>query len=57
MRRIAVLLVALIFISGFAFLTVAAVAHQGFTAASGLSIVILVVLGVGIVGALRDPPG
>jgi uncharacterized protein (DUF486 family) len=56
-RRIAVLLVALIFISGFAFLTVAAVAHQGFTAASGLSIVILVVLGVGIVGALRNPPG
>jgi hypothetical protein len=56
-RRIAVLLVALIFISGFAFLTVAAIVKQGFTVASGLSIVILVVLGVGIVGALRDPPG
>jgi len=56
-RRTAVLIVALIFISGFAFLTVAAIAHQGFTAASGLSIIILVVLGVGIVGALRDPPG
>jgi hypothetical protein len=55
-RRIAVLLVALMFISGFAFLTVAAIAHEGFTAASGLSIIILLVLGVGIVGALRDPP-
>jgi hypothetical protein len=55
-RRVAVLLVALVFISGFAFLTVAAIVKQGFTVASGLSIIILVVLGVGIVGALRDPP-
>ena len=57
MNRIAVLLVALIFIAGFAFLTVAAIVKQGFSAASVLSIIILVVLAVGIVGALRDPPG
>jgi hypothetical protein len=55
-RRIYVLAAALIFIAGFAFLTVAAIANQGFTVASLLSIIILVLLAVGIVGALRDPP-
>jgi len=56
MRRIAVLGAVLFFIAGFAFLTVAAIIEQGFTIASFLSILILLLLGVGIVGALRNPP-
>jgi hypothetical protein len=51
-----VLLAAVVFIAGFAFLTVAAIANQGFTVASALSIIIVVLLAVGVVGALRDPP-
>ncbi|HLM86144.1 MAG TPA: hypothetical protein VK272_08165 [Solirubrobacteraceae bacterium] len=56
MNRLLVLGAALVFIAGFAFLTFAAIVHQGFSAASVLSIFILVLLGVGIVGALRNPP-
>ncbi len=55
--RTAVLAIALVFIAGFAFLTIAAAAEQGVSAATVLSIFILVLLAVGIVGALRDPPG
>ena len=56
MNRLLVLGAALVFIAGFAFLTFAAIVHQGFSAASALSIFILVLLAVGIVGALRNPP-
>ena len=56
MRRLLVLATALVFIAGFAFLTFLAVVEQGFSAASALSIFILVLLGVGIVGALLNPP-
>jgi hypothetical protein len=56
MRRNLVLGAVLFFIAGFAFLTVVAVTEQGFTAASFLSILILVLLSIGIVGALRNPP-
>jgi hypothetical protein len=56
MRRILVLGAALVFIAGFAFLTVVAVTEQGFTIASFLSILILALLAIGIVGALRNPP-
>ncbi|HST34897.1 MAG TPA: hypothetical protein VLJ80_15410 [Solirubrobacteraceae bacterium] len=56
MRRILVLGAVLVFIAGFAFLTVAAAIEQGFTIASLISILILVLLAVGIVGALRNPP-
>jgi hypothetical protein len=56
MTRTVVLLVALIFILGFAFLTVSAALNQGITIASGLSAFILVLLFVGIVGALFNPP-
>jgi hypothetical protein len=55
-RRTLVLGVALAFIAGFAFLTFAAVVEQGFTVASVISIFVLLVLAVGIVGALRNPP-
>jgi hypothetical protein len=56
MRRIVVLGAALIFIAGFAFLTFRAMAEQGVTVAGLLSVFILVLLGVGIIGALRNPP-
>jgi hypothetical protein len=56
MRRAAVLLLALLFIVGFAALTIGAIAEQGLTAAGVISILILVLLGVGIIGALRNPP-
>ena len=56
MRRIVVLGAALAFIAGLAFLTFRAIVEQGFTLASLVSIFILVLLAVGIVGALREPP-
>jgi quinol-cytochrome oxidoreductase complex cytochrome b subunit len=56
MTRAVVLLMALIFILGFAFLTVSAALNQGVTIASVLSAFILVLLFVGIVGALFNPP-
>ena len=56
MTRTVVLCVALLFIAGFAFLTVSAALHQGLTVASLLSAFILVLLFVGIVGALFNPP-
>ncbi len=54
--RTAVLATALVFISGFAFLTVVAATEQGVTLATVISAFILVLLAVGIVGALRNPP-
>jgi len=55
--RVLVLGVALVFIAGFAFLTVAAsIEAGGVSPAAILSIFILVLLAVGIVGALRNPP-
>jgi hypothetical protein len=56
MTRAVVLCVALLFIAGFAFLTVSAALNQGLTIASLLSAFILVLLFVGIVGALFNPP-
>jgi quinol-cytochrome oxidoreductase complex cytochrome b subunit len=56
MTRTLVLLAALIFIVGFAFLTVSAAIEQGVPIASFLSAFILVLLLVGIVGALFNPP-
>jgi hypothetical protein len=51
-----VLGLALVFIAGMAFLTFTAIVEQGFTLASLLSVLILLMLGIGIVGALRNPP-
>lgn len=57
MTRLIVLGVALVFIAGLAFLTVAATFEQGGLTILGLvSIFVLVLLAVGIVGALRNPP-
>jgi hypothetical protein len=54
-RRL-VLGAALLFIVGFAFLTLSAISQQGFTLLSAVSILVLVLLGVGIVGAIFNPP-
>jgi hypothetical protein len=54
--RTTVLAIALVFIAGFAFLTLAAAVEQGVTLATVLSVFILLLLAVGIVGALRNPP-
>jgi len=56
MRRMLVLGLVLVFIAGMAFLTFTAIVEQGFTLASLLSVLILLMLGIGIVGALRNPP-
>ncbi len=56
MNRLLVLGAALAFIAGFAFLTFAAVLKEGLNVATVLSVFIVVLLAVGIVGALRNPP-
>ncbi|HTW41197.1 MAG TPA: hypothetical protein VMD79_02640 [Solirubrobacteraceae bacterium] len=56
MTRLLVLGAALLFITGFAFLTYASIVREGFGAGSVVSIFIVVLLAVGIVGALRNPP-
>jgi hypothetical protein len=56
MSRLLVLGVALVFIAGFGFLTFASVVEGGFTLGSLISVFILVLLAVGIIGALRNPP-
>jgi hypothetical protein len=56
MTRLLVLAAALVFIGGFAFLTFSAISAQGITVAGALSILILLLLAVGILGALRNPP-
>jgi len=56
MTRLLVLGAALVFIAGFAFLTVASALKEGFDILTVLAIFVLVLLSVGIVGALRNPP-
>jgi hypothetical protein len=56
MTRTLVLAVALAFILGFAFLTIGSALEQGITIGSLLSALVLLLLLVGIVGALFDPP-
>jgi len=54
--RLLVLGAALVFIAGLAFLTFVQVDEQGLTAGSIVSAFVLLLLAVGIVGALRNPP-
>jgi len=56
MTRLVVLATVLVFIAGFAFLTVTAIAKEGVDFATLLSVFIIVLLTIGIVGALRNPP-
>ena len=55
--RIAVLTVAVVFLAAFLAVTVEAAIRRGFTILSVLSIGILIVMGVGIVGALLEDRG
>ncbi len=57
MTRVAVLAVALAFIVGFAILTIEGIQSTGFGFESVAALIVLVLLAVGIVGALRNPPG
>jgi len=54
--RLLVLITVIVFFAGFALLTIAAISEQGLGAGGVISIFILVLVGVGIVGALRNPP-
>jgi hypothetical protein len=56
MTRLLVFASALVFIAGFGFLTVATVIRQGLTAGTVVSAFVLVLLTIGIVGALLHPP-
>jgi hypothetical protein len=56
MTRVAVLAVALAFILGFAFLTIGGIEQFGLSVQGVLSVIVLVILTVGIVGSLRNPP-
>lgn len=60
MRRLAVLLVGVVFVAGFGFLTLSVVVSEGLTVTSVLwaavSLLVLALIVVGVVGALRDPP-
>ncbi|MHB8659114.1 MAG: hypothetical protein ACYC91_14380 [Solirubrobacteraceae bacterium] len=56
MRRRAILIVAVLFITGLLVLTVVDVTHNGVTPLAVLSLMILVLFTVGILGALRSPP-
>ncbi len=56
MTRALVLAVALVFILGFAFLTVGSALEQGVTIGTLLSALVLLLLLVGVVGAMFNPP-
>jgi hypothetical protein len=56
MTRVLILIVAALFIVGFAFLTLSDIAARGFTLGSAVSIVVIALMGIGILGALLSPP-
>jgi len=55
--RETVLAVALVFIALFAALTIGVIAQDGLSPDVVLALLVLALLGFGIVGALRNPPG
>ena len=55
--RIIMLTVASVSLIGFLFLTVYAAIDRGFTVLSVLSILVLIVLGIGVLGALFEQSG
>jgi hypothetical protein len=56
MTRLLILLVAALFIVGFAFLTISDIAARGFTLGSAVSIAVIVLMAIGILGPLLNPP-
>jgi predicted neutral ceramidase superfamily lipid hydrolase len=55
-RRLLLLLLALPFVAGFAFLTISAAVDQGITLASLVAIFVLALILVGTLSALLHPP-
>ena len=55
MRNV-VFTIALVFIAGFAVLTILDFVHHGVTGLGVVALVVLVVFGVGIIGAFLHPP-
>jgi hypothetical protein len=55
MTRTVVMAAAILIIFGFALLTIHAVAEQGVSLASVVSLFILILLGVGVIGAASHP--
>ncbi len=57
MTRVLILLVAALFIVGFAFLTLSTISAQGgVSLGTGISVFVVVLMGIGILGALLNPP-
>lgn len=56
MTRLAVFSIALAFVLGFAFLTVSVFAQKGVTVAGVIAAICVLIMAVGLVGALRHPP-
>jgi hypothetical protein len=57
MTRVLILLVAALFVVGFAFLTLSTIAAQGgISLGTAISVFIVILMGVGILGALLNPP-
>jgi hypothetical protein len=57
MTRVLILLVAALFIVGFAFLTLTTISAQGgISLGTGISVFVVVLMGIGILGALLNPP-
>lgn len=54
--RIVVFTIALVFIGGLAVLTAVDIGQHGLTGISVISLVVLVIFGVGVLGALSQPP-
>jgi hypothetical protein len=54
--RLLVLLVAALFVVGFAYLTISVIATHGLTFEGIVSVFVVVLLAVGIFGALLTPP-
>ena len=55
--RTTILVVTLVFVVGLAALTVHAAVQGGIDVLTGFSLLVLAMLGFGVVGALRQPPG
>jgi hypothetical protein len=54
--RAAILAIALVFITLLAYLTIVDFVHHGVTAIGVLGVMIVLLLSIGIIGALRHPP-
>jgi hypothetical protein len=55
--RTAILTVTLVFVVGLGALTIHAAVQGGIDVLTGFSLLVLAMLGFGVVGALRQPPG